>query len=84
MITIEWTPPENVALNPIVHYEITLTRVMAPNDSAVVVMTTGGALSAVAGGLSAFTEYSVAVRGCSPAGCGPFSPTIIQPTLEQG
>ena len=80
-LSITWTAPENV--DSIIDYEVTYSSLMTPNDSTVI-RVIGGALSAVAGGLNAFTEYSVAVRGCSQVSCGPFSSTIIQSTFEEG
>ena len=80
-LSITWTAPENV--DSIIDYEVTYSSLMTPNDSTVI-RVIGGALSAVAGELSAFTEYSVTVRGCSQVGCGPFSATIIQSTFEEG
>ena len=60
-----------------------VSQVMAPDDTFTV-RVLGGALSVVAAVLSASTEYNVAVRACSQVGCGPFSPTIQQVTLEEG
>ena len=60
------------------------SAVVTPDVSASVMSVIGVALSAVVGGLSAFTEYGVAVRACSQAGCGPSSPTIQQLTFEEG
>ena len=80
-VTVTWLPPENVG--SITDYEVKYFPVMGPCDITIV-RVAGSALSTVAGGLSAFTEYGVAVRACSQVACGPFSSVIIQPTLEEG
>ena len=80
-LIISWSLPKNVDF--LVDYVIVYSPLKTP-DISTRVRITGGALSAVIGGLSAFTEYTVAIQACSQAGCGPFSPTITQLTFEEG
>ena len=82
-VTVTWSPPLNVQ-SLTVEYEVRISQVTADPNVNTTVRVADGALSVIAGPLSAFTEYNVSVRACSQVGCGPFSPTIQQVTLEEG
>ena len=82
-VTITWSLPLNVQ-SLSVDYEVRFSQVTTDPNVSTTVRVADGALSVIVGPLNAFTEYNVAVRACSQVGCGPFSPTIQQVTLEEG
>ena len=75
-LTVTWNPPDTLNA-PSVQYEIFYTSDTSSNTSSVDTMI-------ILEGLAAYTVYSITIRACSVAGCGPFSTEVSERTQEEG
>ena len=79
-LLVSWSPP--FTLNaPNVSYNIELTDVMTDNTTNQMEVTE---TNATFSSLMPYTEYAARIQTCSSAGCGPFSESVSQFTLEEG